>query len=147
MLLLLLVLECAFLCPERSHGRAGLQRKAGECPTNRDSLTARHTGLGLGSGSSRRQIHAIRDLRVAWYQGSPTVDGRTMLAHARVALVLVRARGGRGGRAPYAKCQGALPLSNVGRGGSVGQTRSQHHEAIAIQRVSATTWCFGQMRK
>ena len=102
---------------------------------------------GLGSGSSRRQIHAIRDLRVAWYQGSPTVDGRTMLAHARVALVLVRARGGRGGRAPYAKCQGALPLSNVGGGGSVGQTRSQHHEAIAIQRVSATTWCFGQMRK
>ena len=51
MLLLLLVLECAFLCPERSHGRAGLQRKAGECPTDRDSLTARHTGLGLGSGS------------------------------------------------------------------------------------------------
>ena len=71
---------------------------------------------GSGSGSSRRQIHAIRDLRVAWYQGSPTVDGRTMLAHARVALVLVRARGGRGGRAPYAKCQGALPLSSVQRG-------------------------------
>ena len=52
MLLLLLGLECAFLCPERSHGRAGLQRIAGECPTDRDSLTARHTGLGSGSRSA-----------------------------------------------------------------------------------------------